>query len=48
MTIAVVIPYFQRKEGLLAQAIRSVIAQRDVDDVRIVVVDDASPIPAES
>lgn len=47
MTIAVVIPFFQRQEGLLAQAIRSVLAQRDVDDVRIVVIDDASPVAAE-
>ena len=48
MTIAVVIPFFQRQEGLLAQSIRSVIAQRAVDDVRVVVVDDASPVAADS
>lgn len=48
MTIAVVIPFFQQKPGLLAQAIRSVIAQREVGDVRVVVVDDASPVSAES
>lgn len=46
MTIAVVIPYFQRTEGLLIRALQSILAQRDVDDVRIVVVDDSSPVPA--
>ena len=47
MTTAVVIPYFQRTEGLLLRALESVLAQVDVDDVRVVVVDDSSPIPAE-
>lgn len=46
MTLAVVIPYFQRTAGLLARALASVLAQRDVADVRVVVVDDASPVPA--
>ena len=47
MTIAVVIPYFQRSEGILASALASVFAQRDVEGVRVVVVDDASPVPAQ-
>lgn len=46
MSIAVVIPFFQRTEGLLTRALTSINAQRDVDGVQIVVVDDASPVPA--
>jgi len=46
MSLAVVIPFFQRTEGLLGAALASILAQRDVEDVRIVVVDDASPVPA--
>ena len=46
MTIAVVIPYYQKAPGLLARSLASVFAQQGVDDVRVVVVDDASPVPA--
>ena len=46
MTIAVVIPFFQETEGLLARAIRSVVAQQETGDLRIVVVDDSSPVAA--
>ncbi len=48
MAVAVVIPFFQKTEGLLARAIGSVRAQRDAGDVRVVVVDDSSPVPAEA
>ena len=48
MSLAVVIPFFQRSEGLLLRALQSVVAQTGVDDVRIVVVDDASPVSAKS
>lgn len=44
--IAVVIPYFQREEGILARALRSVFASRGIDDVEIILVDDQSPVPA--
>lgn len=44
--IAVVIPYFQREPGILQRALRSVFAQEGVANVQVVVVDDASPIPA--
>ena len=44
--IGVVIPYYQREAGILARALRSVARQRDVQDVRVVVVDDSSPAPA--
>jgi succinoglycan biosynthesis protein ExoW len=43
---AVVIPYFQRESGILRRALLSVGRQRNVDDIRIVVVDDGSPAPA--
>ncbi|CAI08566.1 glycosyltransferase family 2 protein [Aromatoleum aromaticum] len=43
----VVIPYFQRRSGVLARTLQSV-AQQDVDvPVCVVVVDDASPASAE-
>lgn len=46
--IGVVIPYFQREPGVLANALASIAAQ-DVKDfeVVVIVVDDASPIPPE-
>ncbi len=47
MTIAVVIPFYQRASGPLARALRSIQCQTDVADVRVVVVDDASPVDAE-
>ncbi|WP_312184421.1 glycosyltransferase family 2 protein, partial [Massilia timonae] len=43
--IAVVIPYFQRQEGLLQQALASVASQELLPD-EVIVVDDSSPIPA--
>ena len=47
--VGVVIPYFQRERGLLRRSLESVAAQTLPADVRleIVVVDDASPIPAD-
>ncbi len=45
---SVVIPFFQRKTGLLIQAVQSALGQ-DVDaDIELVIVDDGSPISAES
>ena len=50
MIVAVVIPYFQRREGILRRALQSILAQQLPAEARveIVVVDDGSPIPAES
>ena len=47
--VAVIIPFFQRHPGLLARAVDSVLAQRLAPGWRvdIIVVDDASPIPAQ-
>lgn len=46
--ITVVIPYFQRQRGILARALRSVMAQDGDLQVRIVIVDDESPVSALS
>ena len=46
--ITVVIPYFQREHGILARALRSALAQLDIGDIEILVIDDASPVPARS
>lgn len=47
-TVAVIIPFFQARPGILARALRSVLDQDLVPGQRlkIVVVDDASPSPA--
>lgn len=45
--IAVVIPYFQREAGVLRRALASVAEQKDCPGlVEVIVVDDASPVPA--
>ena len=49
MLVSVVIPYYQRDRGILRRALISVLAQKLPDDVLIdiIVVDDASPVPAQ-
>ena len=44
--IGVIIPFFQRKRGLLSACVRSILAQQGAFKVYIAIVDDASPIPA--
>ena len=46
--ICVVIPYYQRSGGLLARAVESVFAQDIDEEILIIIVDDASPIPADN
>lgn len=41
----VIVPYFQRQQGILRRALASVAAQRGVDNVHVIVIDDASPVP---
>ncbi len=48
MSTGVVVPYFQREPGILLKALESVFAQHDADVSSVVVVDDASPSPAEA
>jgi len=45
---AVVIPYFQKKEGVLRKCITSAIEQKGIDDYEIIIVDDVSPVTPES
>jgi succinoglycan biosynthesis protein ExoW len=47
-TVAIIIPYFQRKDGILRRALTSILAQRLQPDtnIDIIIVDDGSPIPA--
>ncbi|MFP4683122.1 MAG: glycosyltransferase family 2 protein [Ectothiorhodospira sp.] len=44
--IAIVIPYYQRRAGLLRQCVHSVLEQPGDIRFRIIVVDDGSPVPA--
>ena len=45
--ITVIIPYYQRTPGILAKALASIAAQQDSPlPVHVIVVDDASPVPA--
>lgn len=44
--IAVIIPYYQKREGLLSEALKSVFAQTSPNVACIIVVDDGSPHPA--
>lgn len=47
-SIAVVIPFYQKKPGILSKAILSALAQTGVGPLTIIVVDDASPVSARS
>ena len=46
--VGVVVPYYQREPGLLRRAVGSVLAQTGLNGVliRVLVVDDASPLPS--
>ena len=46
-TISVVIPFYQRDKGILQKALRSVKAQETSSSIRVLVVDDGSPVAAE-
>lgn len=47
---AVIIPYFQRKPGILRRAVASVLRQRNLENIRVdvIVIDDGSPQPAQT
>lgn len=45
--VAVVIPYYQRTQGLLAGCVKSILAQEGPFELQVVIVDDGSPLPAE-
>lgn len=44
--IAVVIPFYQRKEGILIKAVQSALRQTGVGELEVIVVDDDSPVSA--
>ncbi len=48
--VSVIIPYFQRDKGILSRAVTSVLAQvlPPATTLRVIVVDDASPLAADS
>ncbi len=46
-SVSVVIPFFQREEGILSRALASVFAQ-NFDKIDIIVVDDASPLQPDA
>jgi len=46
--LSVIIPFYQKKSGLLAKAVQSVLDQKNFDAYDIVVIDDGSPVPAKS
>jgi succinoglycan biosynthesis protein ExoW len=43
-TVSVIIPFFQRRPGLLAQALQSICAQQLDESIEVLVVDDESPV----
>src|SRR5262249_24211242 len=48
-TVSVIIPFFQRNPGILTRALTSIQSQVIPDDwsVEVIIVDDASPCPAD-
>src|SRR5712691_8795178 len=46
--VSVVIPYFQRREGILRNTVLSVLRQKTDAVIQILVVDDQSPVPART
>lgn len=46
--VSVVIPFFQKEQGLLKRCVESILAQKGFDNYQIIVVDDSSPISASS
>jgi len=45
-SIAVVIPFFQKKSGLLIATLRSIFAQTAAEKLHVIIVDDSSPVSA--
>ncbi|MFN3983855.1 MAG: glycosyltransferase family 2 protein [Rhodocyclaceae bacterium] len=46
--VTVIIPYFQRKPGILGPCVASILSQSGGRRVHVVVADDTSPVPAEA
>ena len=45
--ISIIIPYFQTEGGILKKSVLSVLRQEVVNNYEVIVVDDASPVPAK-
>src|ERR1043166_350329 len=45
--ITVVIPYYQKQQGILRRAVRSALEQESSAALDVLVVDDSSPVPAQ-
>lgn len=45
--ISIIIPYFQKESGILKKSVLSVLRQEAVNNYEIIIVDDASPVPAK-
>lgn len=46
MNITVVIPFYQKRPGILIKAVNSALVQKGTHTLKILIVDDASPVPA--
>jgi succinoglycan biosynthesis protein ExoW len=46
-SVAVIIPFYQKQQGILSKAIRSALKQVFVGQSTIIVIDDSSPVPAK-
>ncbi len=44
--VSVVIPFFQRETELLRRSVESILSQQGSHEVRVIIVDDGSPVAA--
>ncbi len=44
--VSIVVPYFQRERGILRRCVESVLSQQGAGNFHLIIVDDASPLPA--
>lgn len=45
--VSVVIPYYQRSRGVLASCVTAILAQQGDFELKVIIADDGSPVPAE-
>ncbi len=45
--ISVIIPFFQKENGILKKALKSVFNQENIANIEIIIIDDSSPVSAE-
>lgn len=44
--VSIIIPFFQRKKGLLVKCVRSILEQQEYENFQVIIVDDGSPVSA--